>query len=393
MVGAGSGEGRQVLANLQAGGFRGDVAALAKPDDVAGLATAPDLAILAVQPTAELLQALAAKGTFAAVVICDAEGLPEAAGGTGVRVLGPGSFGICVPALGLNASRAHIVPPPVASGWYPSRLRSVAQCWTGPVRMELASATSSGWGGGPTLVSVSCLIGCRATPGPGQSCLISATSETVANFSPRHVRPQGCDPLSRSGRAECSQIPPAQRSVPSRPRCGAPGSCTVRSLEDLLAAAEVLARARPVRSESISIVTNARSPGRLAADATLRDGLQVAADVVVVEPDKSHRLANLAEAAAAAPGVGGVVVVHAPTGEGDSATMAALTAIRAAMKVPLLVCAMGETVGVANRRQLAQSGMAVFAHLNRPCVASCIWCLIGATVRPHANCLTAQCWP
>jgi acetyltransferase len=361
LVGAGSGEGRQVLANLQAGGFRGDMAVLAEPDDVARLATAPDLAILAVQPTAELLRALAAKGTFAAVVICDAEGPQESARGTGVRVLGPGSFGICVPALGLNASRAHIVPPAGRIGLVSqsaSLCRSVLD-WAGPNgvgfshivgmggRADLGFGIVLDWlsrdaGTGAILLDIRYLRNRREFLSAARAA--SRLRPVVA------IRPGGvlADP---SGAAERAFEAALRRA----------GVLYVRSLEDLLAAAEVLARARPVRSESISIVTNARSPGRLAADAALRDGLQVAADVVVVEPDESHRLADLAEAAAGTPGVGGVVVVHAPTGEGDSATMAALTGIRAAMKVPLLVCAMGETVGVANRRQLAQSGMAVFA--------------------------------
>ena len=41
-----------------------------------------------------------------------AEGLPEAVQRTGVRLLGPHSFGLAVPAIGLNATRAHIPPPP-----------------------------------------------------------------------------------------------------------------------------------------------------------------------------------------------------------------------------------------------------------------------------------------
>ena len=134
VVGAGSGVGRQVLANLKVAGFKGAVTVADSPGDLAGLAVAPDLAILTAQPTPQLLQALAAKGIFAAVVICDAEGLLEAARGTGVRVLGPGSFGICVPAIGLNASRAHIVPPAGRIGLVSqsaSLCRSVLD-WAGP---------------------------------------------------------------------------------------------------------------------------------------------------------------------------------------------------------------------------------------------------------------------
>ena len=63
-------------------------------------------------PVEPAFAALARKGTHAAVVICRAEALREAARDTGVRALGPGSFGIAVPEIGLNASRAHLTPRP-----------------------------------------------------------------------------------------------------------------------------------------------------------------------------------------------------------------------------------------------------------------------------------------
>src|SRR5580692_2302516 len=79
VVGAGSPEGRQVLANLQAGGFQGDIASLetGQGGEIAVLPSAPDLAVIASPPDAvpAALAALAAKGTFAAVVIGQADGL------------------------------------------------------------------------------------------------------------------------------------------------------------------------------------------------------------------------------------------------------------------------------------------------------------------------------
>jgi acetyltransferase len=56
-----------------------------------------------------------------------------------------------------------------------------------------------------------------------------------------------------------------------------------------------------------------------------------------------------------------VLVVHAPSGSADSAAIAALASVRAALPVPLLICAMGETTGAEYRRSLADAGMAVFA--------------------------------
>ncbi len=136
------------------------------------------------------------------------------------------------------------------------------------------------------------------------------------------------------------------------------GVLYVNRLEDLLAAAETLARARPLRAETLSIVTNAVSAGQLAADAVLRDGAQLASDIVHVAPDAGEQLAAHALAASDA---GGVLVVHVPTGDNDQVAIDALVACRERMKLPLLVSAMGETTGAAHRRTLAQAGIAVFA--------------------------------
>ncbi len=63
-----------------------------------------------------------------------APGLAAAASAAGVRVLGPGSFGLAIPALGLNLSRAHLPPP---SGALALVSQSAALCravidWAGP---------------------------------------------------------------------------------------------------------------------------------------------------------------------------------------------------------------------------------------------------------------------
>ncbi len=59
--------------------------------------------------------------------------------------------------------------------------------------------------------------------------------------------------------------------------------------------------------------------------------------------------------------VGGVLVVHAPTGPADPAGIAALAATPKSLHLPLLVCAMGETTGTGHRRSLAEAGIPAFA--------------------------------
>ena len=101
VIGAGTPAGAQVMANMLASGFEGAIlpvaagagavrGVLAWPD-IAALPVRPDLAVLCDDgPAGATLEALAARGTFAAVAIGKAEGLAEASAASGVRVLGPG---------------------------------------------------------------------------------------------------------------------------------------------------------------------------------------------------------------------------------------------------------------------------------------------------------------
>jgi acetyltransferase len=171
------------------------------------------------------------------------------------------------------------------------------------------------------------------------------------------------------------------------------GVLGVATLEELLAAAETLSRAPPLRRDApgtLAIVTNAIGPALLAADATLREGVELAAlapatraalsealpgafarreaggaevpagvgDIVYCGPDSPARLAEAASLLAGAAEVGGVLVVHAPTGPADTAGMTALATLA---QRPPLICAMGETTGAAHRRLLAEAGLPVFA--------------------------------
>src|SRR6185437_13912228 len=110
VIGAETEAGVRILANIALGGFKGTVQQAAT---IADLQAGPDLAIIATaadeaEPT---MAALAAKGCFAAIVPGPAEDLAGAASRTGVRVLGPHSFGVAAPGNGFNATLSHIPPP------------------------------------------------------------------------------------------------------------------------------------------------------------------------------------------------------------------------------------------------------------------------------------------
>jgi acetyltransferase len=405
VIGATTDAGLQVMENLRTSGFKGAVlpidgtaravaGVLAYPS-VDALPVPPDLAVIAdPDSVATVVPALAAKGCFAAVVLGPAGGLRELAQRTGVRLLGPGSFGLVVPAIGLNASRAHLLPP---AGRLALVSQSAALCrgvldWAAPNGVGFSHII--GIGGNADLGFAVALDWLSRDRGTGAILLdirqikdrraFLSAARAAARLRPTVAIHAGLRLQDPAGTAELAFEAALRRA----------GVLCVSNLEDLLAAAETLSRARPARGETLAIVTNAISAGRMAADAALRDGLQLArfspeteavlrlhlppevpasglragidvpgiADgLVYVGLDAPLRLAETAALLAGAPEVGGILVVHAPTGTADAAAMEALAACVSSVKLPLLVAAMGETTGGAHRRRLAEAGVTAFA--------------------------------
>ncbi len=389
VLGPASAVGAQVMSNLVEGGFKGEVWPV---ELVAGLGAAPDLAVVCALdgPIAPVFQALAELGTRLAVVVCMADGVGPAARAAGIRALGPGSFGVMVPKLRLNLSRAHLPPRPgrLALVSQSAALCRVVMDWAEP--NGVGFSTIVGIGGNADIGFALVLDWLSRDPDTGAILLdirnirdprrfISAARAAARQRPVVAIRAGGrlADPAGGTDAAFNAVLR----------RCGVLG---VASLADLLAAAETLTRARPARGEALAIVTNAIGPAQLAADAVLRNGLALAdlapATRQVVElaqpgafggrttdavpgsrhiayagPDDPIRLAELAALLGGAPEVGGVLVVHAPTGPGDNAAMLAVGGAAKAMKVPLLACAMGETTGAAHRRGLGDSGVPAFA--------------------------------
>ncbi|HTB46563.1 MAG TPA: GNAT family N-acetyltransferase [Acetobacteraceae bacterium] len=367
VIGASTEAGAQISANLSLGAFRGTVRSV---ETAADLTAAPDLAVLAGAPPtiAPALEVLAAAGCYAALVPGPAEGLAEAARATGVRVLGPRSFGLAVPAIGLNASRAHIPPPPGRLGLVS---QSAALCrtvidWAGPNGVGFSHIV--GVGGNADIGFSLVLDWLSRDPNTGAILLdirrlkdrraFLSAARAAARLRPVVAIRAGVRLLDGgAGEAELAFEAALRRA----------GVLSVRRLEDLLAAAETLSRARPARGEALAIVTNSIGAGRLAADAALLDGLPLAQlanarhGMVHVPLEAAAQLAATAGAVAAAPEVGGVLVVHAPAGTEDAASIDALVAAAPSFRVPLLVCAMGETTGALHRATLVKAGLAAFA--------------------------------
>lgn len=407
VIGAACKAGAQVMGNLLAGGFQGAILPVLGPfaeklpaingvlayPDIASLPIAPDLAVICLDPpgAANLLTELAKRGTHAAVMIGMTDGVGEAAAASGVRVLGPGSFGIAVPGIGLQATRSHLLPRP---GRVALVSQSAALC-----RAVLDWAEPNG-------VGFSHVIGVGGNTDLGFAAMLDWLSRDAGTgailMDIRHIRDRR---LFLSGARAASRMRPvvAMRAGgllrdPSGAQDAAfeaalrrAGVLVVDRLEDMLAAAETLTRARPARGDRLVIVTNAIGPGQMAADAAVRDGLSLArlsvetrevirlaapgafgtlgarvedgaaGELVYVGTDSPVKLAEVAALLSGASEIGGVLAVHAPTGEGDDTAIAALAAAAGSIRAPLLACVMGETTGAAHRRALAAAGVPVFA--------------------------------
>jgi acetyltransferase len=359
VIGCGTETGAGIAGNLALSGFDGPMHLVATAD---ALTERPDVAVLAVPPgeIGESMATLAEKGCFAAIVPGAADDLALHAGRTGVRVLGPFSFGLAVPGLRLNASRAHL--PPAAGrlafvGQSAALARAVID-WSEPNGVGFSHIV--GIGGNADIGYGMVLDWLARDPGTGAILLdirrikdhrrFLSAARAASRLRPVVAIRAGLRLLDQDGSAELAFDSALRRA----------GVLTVRNLEQLLAAAETLSRAPPARADTVAIVANAVGPGRLAADAVLREGLTMPPDgglCVVGTGDLAARSFALANR----PGIGGVLVVHAPTGRADAAAIAALAAPPRALRAPVLICAMGETTGAPHRRDLARARLPVFA--------------------------------
>ena len=367
----------QVLANIRAAGFAGDVHVT---DDAATLPTI-DLAVLTGQgtPIGGILPRLAAKNIFAAVALGLAPDIVEASLATGVRVLGGGSFGVAAPGLKLNATLSHLVP---RAGRVALVSQSAALCravldWAEPNGVGFSQIVGIGGNAGVGFAQTLDFLSRDPGVGPvlldirrvrNRRAFVSA-ARAAARLRPVIAIRAGSRLIDPSGVAEAVFDAALNRA----------GVLTVQRLEDLLAAAETLTRAPPARGEGLAIISNAIGPGQMAADAALAAGIGLATlapetqavlrlafpggearGIVYVGVEAPTRMAEAAAMLAGAREVGGILTVFAPTGPADAAGIAALAAAPRG-RTPLLVCAMGETTGAGHRRALAAAGIPAFA--------------------------------
>lgn len=382
LSGAETALGARLRAALDAAAFEGEIVTAADAAAAGGRDAQIDLALIADPPAqvADRLASLSGRLRGAAIVASDAPDLAAAAHAARVRVLGPHAFGIAVPGIGLNAFPAHCVPAPgrVAFVGQSATLARAVIDWAEPNGIGFSSII--GIGGNVDLGFGRVLDHLSRDPGTG---LIMV--EVTRIRDPR---------LFLSAAKAASRLRPIVALAPGA-RLLDPGATALAAFEaalaragvllthsfgEFLAAAETLIRARPARREGLAIIGNSRGGGWLAADAALAAGVTLAqlssetrrvlsltlgaappeAEPITVADRPGTDLADLAALLAAAPEVGGVLVVLAPTGHDDDVALAGLRACASSIGAPLLIAIPGEATGAGQRRVLGEAGLAAF---------------------------------
>jgi acetyltransferase len=400
LVAQGQSQVAEVVArNLVAGGFSGKLYASGRSEpgmeavaSVSELPEAVDLAVLcSVGPAlATAMAELAARGCRAAVVTGPAPDLADIAARTGVRVLGPNSFGLCVPGLGLNASLAHLQP---AAGRLALLSQSAA---TTRAVLDWAAAEGLGFshvvgiGGNANVGFATALDWLARDPQTGAVLLdmrrirnrrafISAARAVARTRPVVALRPGGRE-ADGSGLGDAVLDAALRRA----------GVLRVSGLEDLLAAAETLARVRARSADlrhggRVALVGNGIGLGRIAADALIAGGGRLAelspearasmevhlpgsepvTNPLSLGPAAGTRLAEAAAALAAVPDVDAVVALHAPTPHGDDTAaaeaMVAAASVRRGRAAPVLIAWTGQETAGPQRDAMTRAGLAVFS--------------------------------
>ncbi len=288
VIGATSAAGRQIMANLLAGGFHGSILPVTPAvkamsgvlaySDVASLPIVPDLALVASEAAdvPGAMAALGARGTGIAIVTSMTPDLGAIVQATGVRALGPGSFGLCVPGIGLNASRSHVTP---TKGRLALVSQSAALCravldWAEPNGVGFSHVI--GIGGNADLGFGLALDWLSRDRDTGAILLDIRQVKDRRRFLSAARAAARLRPVVAICGGGLLSDPTGAGELATEAALRRAGILSVSGLDDLFTAAETLTRSRPVRNEHVAIVTNATGPAHMAANAALRDGLALA---------------------------------------------------------------------------------------------------------------------
>ena len=409
--------GATVLRNVIDGAFKGQVypvnpkyrtltglKAYANVDD---LPEAPDLAIICTPPDTVpgLVRQLGERGTRAAIVLTAGLNVPydnqgrtikqavlDAARPYVLRLLGPNCVGMLVPSIGLNASFAH-------TGAKPGKIAFVSQSGA-LVTAVLDWANSRGIGfskfislGDSADVDFGDVLDYLASdPETGAILLymedlrharkFMSAARAAARSKPVLVLKAGR--MAEGAKAAASHtgaLAGADDVYDAAIRRA--GMLRVLTTEDLFAAVETLARARPLFGERLVIMTNGGGPGVMATDALAAGGGSMAqlsgdtlrqldevlpptwsrgnpADIIGDAP--AQRYIDTLKIVLQDPQADAVLFIHAPTAIVPSADIArAVAPIAQASSKNILACWLGGDAVAEARKIFSDAGIPTYA--------------------------------
>ncbi|CDH43189.1 bifunctional acetate--CoA ligase family protein/GNAT family N-acetyltransferase [Candidatus Contendibacter odensensis] len=288
--------GAALTRNLLSGGFQGELFLVSRRhrriqnlpawSHVADLSGVPDLAIIATPPPTvpKLLAELGRRGTRIALLVTTAgpgDGTPaqtwrDAAHAHGLRLLGPGSFGVIAPHHRLNASLSSIFPQPG-----PLALVASSGMVLTPL-LEWATAQGIGFSsvialGNGSDVGFSDVLDELAYDPDTQAILLvletltHARSFLSAAHAAARIKPVLVVRAGRDGDAFSRQTDAVYAAAFRRA-----GILQLQSLRELLGVAETLILDLPVKGNRLAILGNSRELGLLAADTLMMKGGRLA---------------------------------------------------------------------------------------------------------------------
>lgn len=401
--------GAVLASNLLAGDFKGAIY-LVNPHQreilstpcfasIDALPAAPDLAVIAIPPggVAGAITQLGAKGCRAAVLITAGgsalrTSALEAARPFLMRIVGPNCLGLMSPAIGVNASFAHLAP-------LAGDIALLTQ--SGAIATSMLDwATGRGIGfshivslGDMSDVDFGDLLDFLALDGATKSILLYVENVTharkfmsagriAARAKPVIVVKAGRSAAGAAAAASHTGALAGADAVYDAAFRRA-GMLRVESLRDLFDAAATLASGLKVRDDRLAIVTNGGGLGVLAADALEACGGRLAqlspqtraALDTILPPTWSHanpidilgdargdRYRRAVETVAAGAGHDAILVLNCPTGVADSGenAQAVLDAAARAPQTPLLACWMGDATVRAPRSLLSSADIPTY---------------------------------
>jgi acetyltransferase len=408
--------GATMLRNLDAGGFCGAVYPVnPKHQELGGrrcyasladLPEVPELAVICTPPLTVpgIVRQLGELGNRAAIVMTAGlsvmrdsfgrnlrQAALDAANPYLLRLLGPNSAGLLAPAPGLNASIAH-------HGALPGRIAFVSQSgalMTGV--LDWASSRGIGFSyvialGESADVDLGDVLDFLASDGGTSSILLyvenlryarkfMSAARAAARSKPTLVlKARRGAPGVRAAASESGALAGADAVFDSAIRRA--GMLRVFTTEELFAAVETLAHARPLHGERLAIVSNGSGPGVMAMDALVcAGGTPAALSPATVErldaqvphawsranpvnllggatpDDYRHAL----EALLQDPQVDAVLVIHAPTATVASAAVAeAIAPLARAASRNVLSCWLGGDSMLDARSIASSAGMPTY---------------------------------